>query len=451
MKLRSIGMISLIMLVNQWDRGNIGNARLMGLQSDLHITNGEFYNVLSLYYVGYMLFIILAYLTVRSFKANRQIAGCVILFATISCCTAAAKNAATVLALRVLIGAATAFLQSLSLYTSLWYKRDEMATRSGLFYSASTIAGGFSGLIAYAIQQNLDGSLGYVAWQWLFIIQGCVGIFVGICSWILLPNPSDQIQGKKHWLFSQEEIELAVERLKTYNTVGAGFDWVQVLVAFKDLKLYLFSLINIGISLSLSSYKFFFCQHLSTTLTTRLLFSIIPYACAFVTLLVLNIASDRLNIKAPFLMLCHIICIVGYIILMLVTNDKVKIFGTCLITTGLFPSFTIVGAWTGINIGGFTKRAITWAVTQVVGQCFSIMASHIYTDPPRYLKGHSICLAFQVVALLLTCVLWFWMRRLNEKKDQEAEHHRTAGTIDPKSCLSLEEAYDYHPNFRYIL
>lgn len=150
-------------------------------------------------------------------------------------------------------------------------------------------------------------------------------------------------------------------------------------------------------------------------------------------------------------MVCHIICIVGYIILMLATNDKVKIFGTCLITTGVFPSFTIVGAWTGINIGGFTKRAITWAVTQVVGQCFSIMASHIYTDPPRYLKGHSICLAFQVVALLSTCVLWFWMRRLNEKKDQEAEHHRTAGTIDPKSSLSLEEAYDYHPNFRYIL
>lgn len=69
-------------------------------------------------------------------------------------------------------------------------------------------------------------------------------------------------------------------------------------------------------------------------------------------------------------MVCHIICIVGYIILMLATNDKVKIFGTCLITTGVFPSFTIVGAWTGINIGGFTKRAITWAVTQVVGQCF---------------------------------------------------------------------------------
>jgi hypothetical protein len=248
---------------------------------------------------------------------------------------------------------------------------------------------------------------------------------------------------------------------------------VQVPVAFKDPKLYLFSSINMGVSLSISSISSFLptfisafnyspgkppcilasglnCIANSFEVQTQL-FSIIPYACAFVTLLVVNTASDRLNMKAPFLMLCHTICIIGYIILMLVTNDKVKFFGTCLITTGVFPSFTIVGAWIGINIGGFTKRAITWAVAMVVGQCFSIMASHIYTDPPRYLKGHGICLAFQVLGFLSTCVLWIWMRNLNQKKDQEAEDHRTAGTVDPKSSLSLEEVYDYHPNFRYML
>lgn len=150
-------------------------------------------------------------------------------------------------------------------------------------------------------------------------------------------------------------------------------------------------------------------------------------------------------------MLCHIICTVGYIILLIATNHKVKIFGTCLVTMGVFPSLTIVGAWTNINIGGFTKRGMTWGVTQVVGQCFSIMATHIYTTPPRYIKGHAICLAFQVLALLSTIALWFWMQYLNKKKDKEAEQHLVAGTTDPRSALSLEEAYDYHPNFRYVL
>lgn len=45
---------------------------------------------------------------------------------------AAAKNAATVLALRILFGFASTFLQALTLYTSLWYKRDELATRGGM-------------------------------------------------------------------------------------------------------------------------------------------------------------------------------------------------------------------------------------------------------------------------------------------------------------------------------
>lgn len=44
---------------------------------------------------------------------------------------AAAKNAGGILALRILFGFVSAFLQALSLYTSMWYKRNELATRTG--------------------------------------------------------------------------------------------------------------------------------------------------------------------------------------------------------------------------------------------------------------------------------------------------------------------------------
>jgi hypothetical protein len=82
--------------------------------------------------VGYVICIIPANLSIRFFKAHRQIGGCVIIFATLSCCMAAAKNAAAVLALRILFGFASTFLQALTLYTSLWYKRNELAIRSGM-------------------------------------------------------------------------------------------------------------------------------------------------------------------------------------------------------------------------------------------------------------------------------------------------------------------------------
>lgn len=449
-----VGITSLVFLVNQWDRGNIGNARVMGLQEDLDISNGQFYDAVSLYYVGYVICIIPANLSIRFFKAHRQIGGCVIIFATLSCCMAAAKNAAAVLALRILFGFASTFLQALTLYTSLWYKRNELAIRSGAFYSAATIAGGFSGLIAYAIQKNLDGALGHEAWQWLFIIQGCAGIFVGICAWLLLPPPPDQIENMKHWAFTKAELEVAIKRLKTYNKAGAGFDKRQMLAAFKDPKVYLCSFMNAGVSLGLASISAFlpsFIEQFDLSPTRTQLFSIIPYACAFVTLLAINTASDRTNVKGPFLMLCFALSIIGYIVLMAVTSVKVKIFGTCLITMGVFPCVTLLGAWTSINVGGFTKRAMTWGTAEVVGQCFAILASHIYTDPPRYIKGHAICLSFQALGFLSALAMWIYMRYLNDKKQREAAEHQETGTVHPLSHQSLEEVYDQHPDFRYIL
>ncbi|KAK5994137.1 High-affinity nicotinic acid transporter-like protein [Cladobotryum mycophilum] len=398
-----VGVTALVFLVNQWDRGNIGNARIMGFQKDLHMSDGQFYNAVSLCYVGYVICIIPANLSIRFFKAHRQIGGCVILFATLSCCMAAAKNAASVLSLRILFGFVSTFLQALTLYTSLWYRRNELATRSGIFYSAATIAGGFSGLISYAIQKRLDGVLGNHAWQWLFIIQGVAGIAVGITAWLVLPPPPDQMKNKKHWVFSEKEIDLAIRRLKTYNEEGAGVDVRQLLVALKDPKTLFFALMNAGISLGLASISAF-----------------LP----------------------SFIVQFH---------LSPVENVKVKISGTCLITMGIFPSVTLLGAWTNINVGGFTKRAVTWGVAEVIGQCFAIMASHIYTDPPQYVKGHSICLAFQLLALASAIACLLWMKRLNRLRDEEAARHREAGTAHPLTHQSLEEAYDYHPSFRYIL
>ncbi len=132
-------------------------------------------------------------------------------------------------------------------------------------------------------------------------------------------------------------------------------------------------------------------------------------------------------------------------------NVKVKIFGTCLITSGIFPSVTMLGAWSNINVGGFTKRAVTWGIAEVVGQCFAILASHIYTDPPQYIQGHAIVLSFQLVALSAAIANWFWMRRLNRIKSEEAQRHRDAGTVHPEAHKTLEEVYDYHPAFFYIL
>lgn len=47
-----------------------------------------------------------------------------------------------------------------------------------IFYSGSLISGAFGNLIAAGILNGLAGVHGYAAWQWLYIVEGVITVFV---------------------------------------------------------------------------------------------------------------------------------------------------------------------------------------------------------------------------------------------------------------------------------
>jgi len=82
-----------------------------------------------------------------------------------------------------------------------------------MYYSTATLAGAFSGLIAYAVGKNLTtAETGRAPWRWLFIIKGVIGIGSGLIVLVLLPPFPDKMKNGKNWLFSREKIELAIQR-----------------------------------------------------------------------------------------------------------------------------------------------------------------------------------------------------------------------------------------------
>ena len=48
----------------------------------------------------------------------------------------------------------------------MWYKREEAQKRFSFFFSSTTLAGGFGGLIAAGIGK-MDGVGGYQNWRWV--------------------------------------------------------------------------------------------------------------------------------------------------------------------------------------------------------------------------------------------------------------------------------------------
>lgn len=181
------------------------------------------------------------------------------------------------------------------------------------------------------------------------------------------------------------------------------------------------------------------------------LFTVIPYACATVMLVAVNYISDHYQHKAGFVMGSISTAIVGYVILMAVTNNTARMAAVCLIVMGIFPAIILVFAWATTNSCGYTKRAVSWAVAGIFAQGFSIAASQVYTDPPRYLKGHGVMIAFLSWGLINAIAVRWWMKAENTRKDRIEQEYRERGEVHPHYARTLEDEGDAHIKFRYVL
>ncbi len=112
----------------------------------------------------------------------------------------------------------------------MWYKTDELAFRQSLFFSAASVAGAFSGLLAYAISQ-MDGVGGLAGWKWIFILEGLLTVVVAVAAFFILYDFPDTAG-----FLTIEEKAWVVHRLKYQGSKKSGraiaesdrFQWIFV-------------------------------------------------------------------------------------------------------------------------------------------------------------------------------------------------------------------------------
>ena len=69
----------------------------------------------------------------------------------------------------------------------MWYRREEAQKRYSLFFSSTSLAGAFGGLLASAIGK-MDGIAGYHGWRWIFILEGSLTVLVGLLFFLNFPS-----------------------------------------------------------------------------------------------------------------------------------------------------------------------------------------------------------------------------------------------------------------------
>lgn len=350
---------------------------------------------------------------------------------------------ATLMVTRTFVGVAEAFIQGAIFYLSFWYKYDELATRGAIVYSTSTLAGAFNGLVAYGVQHNLEGKNGWHAWRWIFFIEGILPIGWAFIIFALLPPTPETTR----FGFTAEEKDILVKRSRTaHNTGESKIKPKLILKLFFQPQFIMVALIDCGAHFCTSSLSNFLpaiLHGLGYDEKRAQLMSVIVYACAFVSLIAAGRLSDYFQRRGLAIVALACIAILGYALLLGITNNTGRFIAACLVGMGVYPMIVITMVWTATNNVGYTYRASAAACINIVAQCISISGNQAYQDPPYYKKGLGASLGMISMSGVASMVLVGWLKRLNKKKLVERdsdEARRLRG-------YSVDEIGNQHPDF----
>lgn len=231
MDLRLIPMLAALYLLSFLDRGNIGNAKIQGLQTDLKLTGPQYNLCATVFFFTYCAFEIPSNLLLKRFRPSIWLPSIMVAWGTVMTLMGLVKSYHGLLVARIFLGVAEAGLYpGVAYYLTMWYCTEELALRQGLFFSAASVAGAFSGLLAYAIAK-MHGVGGLAGWQWIFILEGLLTVVVAILAFFILHDFPDTAG-----FLSVEEKAWVVHRLKYQGSKKSGrnvaetehFEWKYV-------------------------------------------------------------------------------------------------------------------------------------------------------------------------------------------------------------------------------
>jgi MFS family permease len=217
--LRVFPILIILFILNFIDRNNFANARLKGLEADLHLSDVEYQTCISILLIGYVLCQVPSNMVLNILRRpSWYLTTCTAIWGVISASTGAVQNASGAIVCRFFLGCVEASLFPGSVYfLSRWYTRREMQVRVTVLNLGNLLAQAFGGLIAAGVLDGMEGAGGLRAWRWLFILEGVLTIVIAAIAAFILPDyPSTTL-----WLSSEEKL---IAQHRIYMDLGSAGD-----------------------------------------------------------------------------------------------------------------------------------------------------------------------------------------------------------------------------------
>ena len=286
----------------------------------------------------------------------------------------------------------------------------------------------------------MNGVGGLHGWRWIFLLEGMLTVVVSLIAYFLVANYPSTAK-----FLNDNERACIQARLAASNdaTRVEGFTWSNVSQAVKDPKVWLYGLGFHTMSLPLYTLSLFLptiIKELGYTAAQAQLLTVPPYAVATILTLTVAVASEKLKLRAPFIMGSSSLAAIGYIILLSSKKAGVSYFGTILAAAGIYPATAIVLSWPANNVSGQTKRATANAMQISIGNLGAVLGTQLYrsNDGPRFFLGHGFAFGYLCANVVVVGTLWMILRRENSKRDGGERNHKLHG-VDENEWLGDED------------
>jgi MFS family permease len=175
-------VLALMFLCSFLDRTNVGNAKIIGLEVDLKLSNLQYTQGLAVFYATYIASELPSNLVLKRVSPRIWLPTLTVAWGIVAMCLGFVQNFASFVAVRAILGITEGgLLPGMVLYLSGLYTRAELALRIGIFYTAASLSGAFGGLLARGLAAIAPAG-GLAGWRWIFIVEGLLVSGDGCCT-----------------------------------------------------------------------------------------------------------------------------------------------------------------------------------------------------------------------------------------------------------------------------
>ncbi|OJD27017.1 hypothetical protein ACJ73_01595 [Blastomyces percursus] len=456
---------------NFMDKTILSSASVFGLREDTHLVGSQYSWVSSVFYFGYLFWTFPTSILIQKLPVGKYVSANAFFWGAVVGLTAACTNFGGLITVRFLLGVAEATISPAFVYiTAMWWTREEIPGRCGVWFAGNSLGGMLSNFLAYGIGHIKEP---LAPWHWLFIVLG-VGTFLwGFVLLLLLPDTiaSCSFLDEREKAHAEERVALAgTGKIRHEWKLDQYFDLDPGMVVPKNYTVALLNGLtrhidrasqipnggtqNFG-NLVLKGFGF-------TPLETSLIITPASVICIS-TVLITGWLSGKYHNVATYL-ICGIVAfpVAGSAIIYSSVSKGVKLFGYYLMSPGP-AALPLAMSLVAVNYKGSTKK-MTMTSILFIAYCTGNIAGpqfFISKEAPHYPTAFRAILICYSMVVVIALILRFYLKWVNTKRDEKERlpvvvetegrtQEKTHSTSYGEEGEEEEEVTDLHARgFRY--